>query len=167
MLDPFSLPAHVPQPAVIVRIADMLSLPALPLHAHEVCFALGFYTLISQVLSPFITARLFPRIYSKFNHYTRINWHIHVVSLIQSCVVNALSFYIIFFDAERKAWMGAGNWEKRIWGYDGFTGLTQSIALGYFLWDFYISLRYAHIFGWSMVAHASATCAMFILGFVR
>jgi hypothetical protein len=91
---------------------------------------------------------------------------VHVVSFVQSCVINSLSLYVIFFDEERKTWRSADNWEKRIWGYDGMSGLLQSQALGYFLWDLYMCSRYVHIFGWGMLAHAISAVTVFSFGFV-
>ena len=167
MLDPFRMLAPSRLQASLVRVANDFGLPTLPLHAHEVLFALILYDVIARWISPRISVRLFPNIYPKLDARTRLNWGIHVVSLVQSCVVNALSLYIMFFDEERKAWNGEADWEKRIWGYTGFIGLTQSLALGYFLWDLYMCTRYVHFFGWGLVVHAIASSAMFVFGFVR
>jgi len=127
-------------------MAENLGLHALPLHAHEVCLVVGLYIFIAQVISPLASARLFPHAYANFDSRTRIGWNVHVVSFVPSCIVNILSFYIILFDEERKTWAGAGNWEKRVGGYTGLIGFTQSVALGYFLWNFYMCLRHLHIF---------------------
>ena len=167
MLDPFRMSTPARLQAPLVRIANDFGLPTLPLHAHEVLFALALYYSIARWISPFVSVRLFPNIYPDLDARTRINWGIHVVSLVQSCVVNALSLYVMFFDEERKGWNGEADWEKRIWGYTGFIGLTQSFALGYFLWDLYISTRYVHIFGLGLVVHAMASSTMFVFGFVR
>ena len=85
---------------------------------------------------------------------------------------------MIFCDEERKTWRsqpgsvvgsgfeGGNNWEMRIWGYDGMSGLLQSFGLGYFLWDLYMCSRYVGIFGWGMLAHAISAVSVFSLGFV-
>jgi hypothetical protein len=170
MLDPFRLTLPPQLEAQLVRFADATSLPSLPLHAHEVLFAILLYSFVMGVFSPFISRILVPKTYNGFDRRTRISWDIHVVSFVQALIVNGLSFYLIFYDEERKAWRGdgadGGNWEKRIWGYTGFTGFTQSMALGYFCWDLYMCLRYLKIFGWGMVVHAVASAGMFSLGFV-
>ena len=169
MLDPFPIPP--PESfrlyQAITRVANSFNLPTLPLHAHEVLFALVFYDFVAQTLGPFVSARLFPQTYPKLNDRTKINWAVHVVSFVQSIIINALSLYVILYDEERKGWRGDENWEKRIWGYTGLTGLTQSFALGYFLWDLYMSSRYLHIFGLGDLAHAICCCVMFTVGFVR
>jgi hypothetical protein len=166
MLDPFrlSLPSQIEAP--LVRFANAAALPSLPQHAHEVLFAIGLYSLTMGVVSPAVSSVLVPKTYKGFDRRTRISWDIHFVSFVQACIVNALSFYLIFYDEERKAWRGEENWEKRIWGYTGMTGFTQSMALGYFLWDLYMCLRYLNIFGWGMVVHAVASVGMFTFGFV-
>ena len=166
MLDPLRLTLPGPVHDQVVRVAEILDLPALPLHAHEVVFALGLYSFIAQVISPWLSTALVPQFYSKLDRRSRINWDVHVVSFIQACIVNALSFYLIFYDEERKAWRAADKWEERIWGYTGMTGLTQSFALGYFLWDFYMCVRYVDIFGVGMIVHAIASSTMFTFGFV-
>ncbi|KAL9535512.1 hypothetical protein SMMN14_00310 [Sphaerulina musiva] len=165
MRDPFRALAPKPLEALSVPLARALNLPALPLHAHEVLFAITFYAFLAQVVSPAVSRRVVPSRYALMDRRSRISWNVHVVSFVQSCVVNALSLYIICCDEERQSWRGADAWELRIWGYTGFIGLTQSLALGYFLWDLYMCVRHVHIFGWGMVAHAVASSAMFTLGF--
>lgn len=167
MRDPCRALAPKPLEALSVPLARALNLPALPLHAHEVLFAITFYAFLAQVVSPAVSRRVVPSRYALMDRRSRISWNVHVVSFVQSCVVNALSLYIICCDEERQSWRGADAWELRIWGYTGLIGLTQSLALGYFLWDLYMCVRHVHIFGWGMVAHAVASSAMFTLGFVR
>lgn len=167
MRDPFRALAPKPLEALSVPLARALNLPALPLHAHEVLLAITFYAFLAQVVSPAVSRRVVPSRYALMDRRSRISWNVHVVSFVQSCVVNALSLYIICCDEERQSWRGADAWELRIWGYTGLIGLTQSLALGYFLWDLYMCVRHVHIFGWGMVAHAVASSAMFTLGFVR
>ena len=166
MLDPNPIQAPKALQSAVARVADVLGLPTLPLHAHEVIFALSLYVFIANVVSPFISTRLCPRTYNNLNRRTRISWDVHVVSFVQSCLINTLSLYVIFFDEERKAWRSPDNWEKRIWGYDGMSGLLQSFALGYFLWDLYMCARFVRIFGWGMLAHAISAVTVFSFGFV-
>lgn len=166
MLDPNPIQAPKALQSAVASVANVLGLPTLPLHAHEVIFALSLYVFIANVISPFISTRLCPRTYPNLNRRTRISWDVHVVSFVQSCLINALSLYVIFFDEERKAWRSPDMWEKRIWGYDGMSGLLQSFALGYFLWDLYMCARHVHIFGWGMLAHAISAVTVFSFGFV-
>ncbi|KAF2719805.1 DUF887-domain-containing protein [Polychaeton citri CBS 116435] len=166
MLDPFRTTVSEPVQTFLVRISNTFGLSTLPLHAHEVLLALALNALIAQAISPAISARLFPDAYSRFSPRMRINWHVHVVSLVQSCLINALSLYVILVDGERRSWaQDDADWHLRIWGYTGLTGFLQSFALGYFLWDLYVCVRYVGMFGWGMVVHAVASSAMFTFGY--
>jgi len=178
MLDPFPFKAPAPLLRIIEPIAEALSLPTLPLHSHEVLVVIAFYTCVGNFFSPWISRQLCPATYNKLSKRTKVNWDVHVVSFVQSCIINALSLYVIFCDEERKTWRsqpgsvvgsgfeGGNNWEMRIWGYDGMSGLLQSFGLGYFLWDLYMCSRYVGIFGWGMLAHAISAVSVFSLGFV-
>lgn len=178
MLDPFPFKPPAPLVRVVTPVANALSLPTLPLHAHEVLCVLALYTCVAKFFSPWISNKLVPKTYKNLNKRTRINWDVHVVSFVQSCIINALSLYVIFCDEERKLWRsapasaiesgleGGNGWEMRIWGYDGMSGLLQSFGLGYFLWDLYMCSRYVHIFGWGMLAHAVSAVTVFSFGFV-
>ncbi|KAK8195873.1 hypothetical protein M8818_007024 [Zalaria obscura] len=150
MKDPFPIPAPAALQAAITPLADLLSLPTLPLHFHEVLLAFLFYISINTYLSPWLSRRLCPATYNSLNTRTRINWDVHVVSFCQSLIVNALALYVIFCDEERRDM----NWTGRIWGYTGASGLVQAFASGYFLWDLWITARHVGIFGWGMLAHA-------------
>jgi hypothetical protein len=166
MKDPFPIP---PPPALINAIkplAEFLSLPSLPLHIHEVLFAFALYTWIGAVASPFLSRRLCPERYNALNKRTRINWDVHVVSFFQSVIICAMSLYVIFYDEERKAVRSRERWEERIWEYTGLSGMLQSFALGYFLWDFIQCSVHVDIFGWGMLAHAISALSVFALGYV-
>ena len=165
MKDPFPIPPPQWLASAVKPFADYFSLATLPLHGHEVIFAFCLYTFIAKVVSPLLSNTFTSR-YKNLNKRTRINWDVHVVSFFQSLIICALSLYIIIFDEERKTWRESGRWEERIWGYSGMTGLCQSFALGYFLWDLYMCSVYVHIFGWGMLAHAISAVSVFSLGYV-
>jgi hypothetical protein len=160
MLDP------IPPPAPFVfnfvkPYAEALSLPTLPYHIHEVLFALIFYQTIESLVSPVLSTYIFPSIYPKLSFRTRINWDVHVVSLVQSCFINALALWVMVTDQERNNM----NELERIYGYTGALGLVQGLAEGYFLWDVVVSTRYYKIFGPGIWAHAVAASFVFSLGF--
>jgi hypothetical protein len=146
-----------------------LHLYTLPLHLHEILFAAAFYTSISHVVSPFISARIAPNIYPHMSRRNKLNWDVHVVSFVQSLIINGLSLWVIWCDEERKVWRSNadGLWQQRTWGYLGSSGLCQSFALGYFLWDLVMCTRHTEIFGVGMLAHAMSAVAVFGLGYVR
>jgi hypothetical protein len=161
MLDPFP-----PPPAFLstltAPLARTLNLTTLPLHIHEVIFAAAIYTFIYTSFSPWISSRLFPRTYASFNARTRLNWDVHVVSLVQSLLVNGLALWVMVTDTQRADM----DWKARTWGYTGAGGMVQAFAAGYFVWDLVVSARHVDIFGWGVLAHAASALAVFSLGFV-
>jgi hypothetical protein len=162
MYDPFPIPCPTFLHDAIQPIAERYSLPTLPSHIHEVLIALGLYHSINLIFSPWASRKFFPKTYTNFNKRTRLNWDVHVVSLVQSCLINVLALWVSFVDRERAEW----DWRRRVWGYDGAGGLIQAFACGYFLWDIWISLRYVGIFGIGLLAHAVSALCVFIFGFV-
>ena len=161
MLDP--IPAPPPFfTKLVTPIADALSLPTLPLHAHEIILAFTIYHLVNTRISPRLSALLFPRIYPALPARTKINWDVHVVSLFQSCVINILALWVMYADQERKQMA----WRGRIWGYTGAGGMIQGFAAGYFVWDLMVTIANVHAFGWGMLAHAVSALIVFSLGFV-
>ncbi|KAK3068949.1 hypothetical protein LTR53_013087 [Teratosphaeriaceae sp. CCFEE 6253] len=166
MRDPFPIAPPAALVAAVKPLADYFSLSTLPLHAHEVLFAFALYTTIGTIISPALSNYFCGARYRAFTTRTKINWNVHVVSFVQACVICTLSLFILFADEERQGWLASGAWEKRIWGYTGLTGLCQSFALGYFLWDLIMCSVYVGIFGWGMLAHAVSAVSVFSLGYV-
>jgi hypothetical protein len=161
MHDPF-LPIPPLLSTLSAPIANTFNLTTLPLHIHEVLIAFFFYHAVNTYGSPWISRRLFPTIYSNLNKRTKLNWDVHVVSLVQSCLINALAIWVIWTDEERSSM----DWRGRVWGYTGAGGMIQGFAAGYFLWDLCVSTLHVGIFGWGMLAHAIAALVVFSLGFV-
>ncbi|KAI9810808.1 MAG: hypothetical protein M1832_001110 [Thelocarpon impressellum] len=160
MKDPFP-----PPPAALARLvqplADALGLTTLPLHIHEVLLAFTVYHLINTRLAPWLSRALVPRSYAALTPRSKINWDVHVVSLFQSCTINALALWVMWADQERAAML----WRSRVFGYTGACGLIQGFATGYFLWDLMITVQNVHAFGWGMLAHAVSALVVFSLGF--
>ncbi|KAK4569373.1 hypothetical protein LTR86_003136 [Recurvomyces mirabilis] len=165
MRDPFPIAPPETLVRAVKPLADALSLSTLPLHAHEVLFALGLYTFTCMVVSPWLSNIFYPQRYKALDRRTKVSWDVHVVSFVQSSIICSLSLYIILFDEDRHTWRGANAWEKRVWGYSGATGLCQSFALGYFMWDLIICAWRVDIFGWGMLAHAISAVSVFALGY--
>lgn len=162
MLDPF------PPPAAWLRslsepLAQYFNLPAISDHIHEVVAAFAVYQLIHWYVSPRLSSWLAPGFYPHFNRRTRINWDVHVVSLIQSTLVNAVALWVMFSDQERKSMNSA----ERVYGYTGATALILALATGYFMYDLIVSAWYVKIFGVGMVFHGLSALWVFSLGFVR
>ena len=160
MRDPFPPPPLLSQ--LIAPLANYLSLPTLPLHAHEIALAVIVYQTIFAYLSPLVSTRLFPTKYPRLSARTRLNWDVHVVSLVQSLLVNSLALWVIWTDDERRHM----DWRARVWGYTGASGLVQGLAAGYFLWDLCVTARHVTLFGPGMLAHAFCALFVFTCGFV-
>lgn len=163
MLDP------VPSPPTwlfkaVKPYADALSLPTLPFHIHEAIFAYLLYQTIEVIVSPRLSTWLFPNIYPKLARRTKINWDVHAVSLVQSCLINTLALYVMFNDEERADM--SHNAVERIYGYTGASGLVQAFAWGYFIWDLLVSTRHLNVFGLGIWFHAVSALTVFSFGFV-
>ncbi|OCK78095.1 DUF887-domain-containing protein [Lepidopterella palustris CBS 459.81] len=161
MLDPFPFAA----PPILAKLAqpfaDYFSLTTLPLHLHEVLFAFTIYSIVNNYIAPAVSTRLFPTIYPHFNSRTKLNWDVHVVSLVQSCLINTMALWVMWYDKERADM----NWKEKVWGYTGASGLIQGFATGYFVWDLCITTVNVKIFGLGMLAHAVSALFVFSLGF--
>jgi hypothetical protein len=162
MLDPFPLPTPKWLAKATTPIATKLDLPTLPFHAHEIVVAFAFYLWIQVKLSPWLSPKLFPKHYNKLSPRTKLNWDVHIVSFVQSVLICALALYVMWVDDERRSM----NWQGRVWGYTGGTGLIQSFGCGYFLWDLWITATNLKMFGVGMLLHAISALTVFSFGFV-
>jgi hypothetical protein len=162
MRDPFPLPTPSWLAKATTPLAKKLALPTLPIHAHEIIVAFAFYLWIQVKLSPWLSPKLFPKHYTKLSPRTKLNWDVHVVSFVQSVLICSLALYVMWADDERREM----NWQGRVWGYTGSTGLIQSFGLGYFLWDLYITATNLSMFGVGMLMHAISALVVYSFGFV-
>ena len=179
MRDPFPLPPIPWLSDLITPLSTRYALYTLPLHIHEVLFFTALYTFIQIVVSPRASRRLFPQHYGRLSARTRVNWDVHVVSLVQSVLACALALWVMRTDGARVAmdegkgdglldrYFGPSGFEDRVWGYTGALGLVQAAGCGYFLWDFLVSVMHTDMFGVGMLAHAVCALTVFSFGFVR
>ena len=163
MLDPVPPPAPWLYKAV-KPYADAIALPTLSYHIHEVIFAYLLYQSIEIIISPRLSTWLFPNVYPKLSRRTRINWDVHVVSVVQSCLINTLALWVMYADEERSAMKHSAI--ERIYGYTGASGLIQAFACGYFIWDLIASTRNIKVFGLGIWFHAVSALTVFSFGFV-
>ncbi|KAF2099545.1 TLC domain-containing protein, partial [Rhizodiscina lignyota] len=161
MRDPFPLPAPAALKRLVEPFSSYFSLTTLPLHIHELLFATLLYTFIQLYVSPLISPIIFPKTYPKLNKRTKLNWDVHVVSIIQSVLISALSFWVMAEDQERKTM----PWLERVHGYTPAVGMVAAFGCGYFLWDLMITTWNVSIFGVGMWAHAFSALTVFSLGF--
>lgn len=141
---------------------EYLNLPTLPLHIHEVVISALLYSVIFWPISPILSNLLVPEHYATLPRKKRLNWDTHVVSMIQSCLISGLAIWVIAADNER--WNM--DWEERVWGYTGASGMIQGLSAGYFVWDLFVTSFNLDVFGIGTLAHAVAALLVFSLGFV-
>jgi hypothetical protein len=162
MHDPFPIPPSAWLSKSVQPFADFFYLPTLPLHIHEVLGSFLFYYTINIFVAPYVSRKIFPVKYAKLSPDRKVNWDVHVVSLVQSSLINVLALWVMYADEERKAM----DWKQRIWGYTGAAGMIQGMATGYFLWDLVVTLQNVRLFGLGMLAHALSALIVFSFGFV-
>lgn len=137
-------------------------LTTLPYHAHQALGACLCYFALFLVLSPILSARLVPDLYSSLPKRTRINWNVRVTSLVQATFICTCSIHVILADASRIE----TDAMDRLRAYSPMAGRVQAFAAGYFLWDLLISLRYYHILGLGSLVHALSALLITMTGFV-
>lgn len=161
MLDPIPPPSDWLR-AIVEPWVLRFNLPALADHFHEVSTVFIAYLFTHYILSPWLSPKLFPSHYPNLNRRTKLNWDVHVVSLVQSTFINAVALWVLFVDEERKS-MTSG---ERVLGYTGSCALISSLAVGYFIYDLIISTIYVKVFGLGMLFHAISALWVFSFGFV-
>lgn len=162
MKDPFFIPPIPWLSQLVQPWCDYFNLPTLPQHIHEVLLSAVFYSVIFWPVSPLLSRLIAPQHYSKLSRKRRLNWDAHVVSFIQSTLINIIAIWVMVVDQERKNM----DQEERIWGYTGAAGMVQALAAGYFVWDLYVTSTNLDVFGFGTLAHAVAALLVYILGFV-
>ncbi|SPN97826.1 related to DUF887 domain protein [Cephalotrichum gorgonifer] len=142
-------------------VAEFFGLTTLPYHIHEVLAGALLYGFIYYPLAPFLSRLFIPRTYAQLPRKRRISWDVHIVSFVQSSLINILALWVMWTDEERKAM----TWEERVWGYTGGCGMIQGLAAGYFLWDLIVTVRNMDIFTIGTLAHAISALLVYSLGF--
>lgn len=177
MQDPFPIPPIPALSQAVQPFADFFGLHTLPLHIHEVLAAAALYTFVQLVVSPVVSRFFVPHLYNNMSRSKRANWDAHVVSIVQSMLINCLSLWCIAVDDDRRAIGGelthdpatqlvdGGGWRGRIYGYTPGSAVVQSMATGYFLWDLALTATYLDVFGIGLLAHASSALAVYSFGF--
>jgi hypothetical protein len=160
MLDPFPPPSWVLN--AVRPLTNALHLHTMTLHFHEMVFSCLVYNLIDTVLAPYISTRLLPSTYPRFPARTKLQWNLHVTSLVNSTFLSLAIPYILLADKDRLN----ETWEERMWGYTGAGGLVQALGAGYFLWDVQVCAINVGTLGVLDLLHAVVGLCVTILGFV-
>ncbi|KAI9796560.1 MAG: hypothetical protein M1833_006124 [Piccolia ochrophora] len=154
-----------PAPAIAVELvqptANLVGLSTLPFHVHEILLAFLTYQAIFVIAAPAVSRRLAPKTYESLSFGSRVNWDVHVVSMVQALFINACALWVIWTDVERTRM----SWQERLWTYTGATGMVQAFAAGYFLWDLMVSVMHFRILGPGSLVHAISTLLVTSIGF--
>jgi len=111
-------------------------------------FTVGF----SRIISPI----LFPKSYKQLSDRKRLSWDIHVVSLVHSVAITALSVPLLLDETLQK---------DKVFGYDEYAGNVYAIACGYFLWDSLVSLYYVKQFGVGFLVHGASCFGVYLFAY--
>lgn len=162
MKDPFFLEPIPWLSKAVQPFANYFNLPTLPLHIHEVLAAALLYTVVFYPLSPMLSNLLAGKHYSTLSRKKRLNWDAHVVSMVQSLLINSLALWVMAVDKERAAM----DQDERIWGYTGAAAFIQALGAGYFVWDLFVTAANIDVFGPGTLAHAISALVVYSMGFV-
>lgn len=149
--DPFADVWSLKDFPIVHTLGYWLGLPLLPAHAHEILFFAAVFSTIyvfAGILSPFITPR-----YAKLDAGTRAGFSNHVVSEVNAIALLVLSFPLFF-----------SRGLTTLTSYTPYAGLVDSVCIGYFLWDVFVSVRHVKSIGWGFVLHALAALFTFAQG---
>jgi len=141
--------------SVLGPVFDSLGLHTLTYHWHVLLLstlACRFIVTASSVICPV----LFPKTYPNLAGSKRLNWDIHVVSMVHSLVIIVGSALVLTDNELMK---------DKVFGYDRKAGNVYAIACGYFLWDTCTSIKHANEFGHSFVFHGLSSFTVFIFSF--
>lgn len=126
-------------------------------HWHEIVLSALFYFLL-QAFSPVISKRIFAKSYTGLNNKTKVNFDIHVVSMVQ-CILSILILV--------PAWNHPHFQNRKldpynsVFGYNAYLGFVSAVTVGYFVWDLFVCIRYINLFGPGFLMHAFAALFVF------
>lgn len=126
-------------------------------HWHEMAASVVFYQII-QWLSPVFAKRYLGSSYTTLPAKTKLNFDIHVVSMVQ-CII---SIAILLPMWNHPNWANRiSDPEASIFGTTDYGALVASLTIGYFVWDLLVCLVYFKLFGIGFLFHAFAALYVF------
>ncbi|RCK55959.1 Topoisomerase I damage affected protein 4 [Candida viswanathii] len=129
-------------------------------HWHEIAVSFVFYFAV-QLLSGPIFSIIMGTGYTKLPKGTRVNFDVHVTSMVQ-CFVSIVLLLLHLNNphfANRDA-----DPANSLLGLTDFGAMTCSVTVGYFIWDIYVCARYFSLFGVGFLFHALAALYAFFSG---
>ncbi|KAK6464856.1 TLC domain-containing protein [Scheffersomyces coipomensis] len=126
-------------------------------HWHEILASFLFYTSF-QVISQPISAALFGTTYTSLSKRTKVNFDIHVVSMIQ-CFI---SISILLPMWNHSYWQNrVADPTSSMLGYTPYGGFVGALTVGYFLWDLMVCTIHFKLFGVGFLFHGFAAVFVF------
>jgi hypothetical protein len=120
-------------------------------HAHEIAGSIVFYQVL-YLMSPYISKLIFHKNYDQLSHNSKLNFDIHVVSMVQ-CLISIVAIVPLIGDTHLR--------ENSVSHYTEYAAFVSSITIGYFLWDLFVCLRHFKMFGLGFLVHAIASLFVF------
>lgn len=136
--------------ALVTPASNYLGYYSFPDHASKVVLAAVVYQvifLLSGILSPILLPS-----YKTLSAKTRVNFDIHVVSHVQAIFILAVCTPLF---GDKVLALDRVNAETP------YSFFVSSMALGYFLWDSYICIKYYSLFGFGFLLHGLAAFFVF------
>lgn len=126
-------------------------------HWHEIAGTVLFYVLVQRLLGP-VARYCLGSTYTLLAKRTRVNFDVHVVSMVQS-LVSILALVPMW---HHPLWANhRANPSGAILGYTPYAGLVALVTVGYFVWDVCVCVRHFSLFGWGFLFHAVAAGYVF------
>lgn len=121
-------------------------------HGHEIVGSFVFYQLVYAYFAPWFNRLVFRSQYTSIkDRKTKVNFDIHTVSSVQ-CLV---TFYSIAPTLLLPMGLNVVTYR------DELASMASALAVGYFLWDLLICVRYFNLYGFEFLAHALSSLYVF------
>lgn len=131
-------------------------------HWHELVLSALFYYIVQSLSGPVCSFFLGSR-YTSLPRKTRIDFDVHITSMVQ-CAVSAV---LMFYHFNNPHWQNRLNDPvNSLLGSTPFGSMVISVTAGYFVWDLLMCLKYFDLFGIGFLLHAIAAMYAFCCGFV-
>lgn len=127
-------------------------------HWHEILLSTVFYFSI-QALSPMFSSKMFGKTYTELNPKTKLNFDIHMVSMVQCFISIAI---IIPAWSHPHIKNRADDAYLSVFGYNPYSGFVGAITVGYFIWDSVVCTLHLKLFGVGFLLHGFA--ALYVFG---
>lgn len=120
-----------------------------------IIYSVLFWTVL-QLISFYLTPRIFGKYYSALDERRRAQWHVRSVSVVHAIVSVCLALPLLF-DEELRSDM--------IFGFSDYAAWVHTIPCGYFIWDTIVCIYYIQDSGIGFVIHGIVSFLVFYLAY--